>query len=153
MQRRTIVRVIVLDRQRRVLLLRGGAGDEHYWLLPGGSVGVGESSADAAIRAVQDETGLAVTPLAGDALLERSHTLGVGEEQWRITEVVLAARLRDQPTEPRVGSGRGEIIWRWWTLDELRATDDPVQPDGLVELVAGLLPSLAAGDAAELDEA
>ena len=149
MQRRTIVRVIVVDRQRRVLLLRGGAGSKHYWLLPGGSVGTGESPVDATVRAVRDETGLAVEPVDRDALLERSHTLGVGEEQWQITETVLAARLRD----PATGTDpAGELVWRWWTLDELRATDDPVQPDGLAELVAGLLPPLAASDAAEADE-
>lgn len=153
MQRRTIVRVIVLDGQRRVLMLRGGAGDEHYWLLPGGSVGPGETTEAAAVRAVRDETGLMVAPVGRDAVLERGYTVGAGEDQWRITETVRAARLRDADADPIAQADHGEIAWRWWTLDELRATAEPVQPDGLAELVAGSPPLPITGDAAETDEA
>jgi hypothetical protein len=36
---------------------------------------------------------------------------------------------------------RAIVGHRWWTLDELAASDEVIYPDGLAELVRRLLPS------------
>ena len=50
------VAVIVRDREGQVLLIQ--RSDNGYWALPGGAQDLGESVAQAAIREVEEETGL-----------------------------------------------------------------------------------------------
>jgi ADP-ribose pyrophosphatase YjhB (NUDIX family) len=50
---------VIFDRRGRVLLQQRSDGGQ--WGLPGGSVEIGESVTDAAIREVREETGLIVT--------------------------------------------------------------------------------------------
>ena len=56
------VRIAVFDDHNRVLLVRHHYKDEgrDVWMLPGGAIEKGETSKDAAIREVLEETGLIV---------------------------------------------------------------------------------------------
>ncbi len=51
---------VIFDRRGRLLLQQRSDGGQ--WGLPGGSVEIGESVADAVVREVREETGLVVTP-------------------------------------------------------------------------------------------
>ncbi|MFC3987753.1 NUDIX domain-containing protein [Actinoplanes siamensis] len=53
------VSVIVVDEQARLLLVRH-AGHRDGWAVPGGAVDIGESPARAAVREIQEETGLRI---------------------------------------------------------------------------------------------
>ncbi|WP_197321390.1 NUDIX hydrolase [Saccharomonospora sp. NB11] len=54
---------IVFDADGRLLLvLRGHAPSQGLWSLPGGRVEVGETDAEAVVRELAEETGLAVRP-------------------------------------------------------------------------------------------
>ena len=57
------VTCIVYDTSRTHVLLHK-RDDADLWSLPGGAVDPGETAAEASIREVMEETGLAVTPLA-----------------------------------------------------------------------------------------
>ena len=48
----------VLDQQGRILLIH--KIDNGFWALPGGAMDLGESVRDAAVREVEDETGVRV---------------------------------------------------------------------------------------------
>jgi len=67
---RNVALVLVQDRQGRVLALRRSAQDTWMpgcWGLPGGHLNKGESESEAAIRELEEETGLkaiALTPFA-----------------------------------------------------------------------------------------
>jgi 8-oxo-dGTP pyrophosphatase MutT (NUDIX family) len=56
---RSSVSAVIFDRRGQLLLQQRADGGQ--WGLPGGSVEVGESLTDAAIREVHEETGLTVT--------------------------------------------------------------------------------------------
>jgi len=58
---RPSVSAVIFDRRGRLLLQQRSDGGQ--WGLPGGSVEIGESIADAVVREVREETGLAVRPL------------------------------------------------------------------------------------------
>ena len=58
---------IIID-NRHVLLVHRLKNDQEYWVLPGGSVEVGESSEIACRREVKEETGLSIR------ILEQVHT-------------------------------------------------------------------------------
>lgn len=62
---RTSARVVLLDDDGRVLLLRGhdpAVPDAHFWFTVGGAVEPGETLLAAAIREIAEETGLHVEP-------------------------------------------------------------------------------------------
>lgn len=79
-------RVVVLDDAQRVLFVHHrhatAAGHESFWVLPGGTTERGESSLDAAVREVREETGLEIDILR---LL------------WLVEEVTPEGELRSTP--------------------------------------------------------
>ena len=54
------VRVIVLDENNRILMVRQDHPERTVWMVPGGGIEEGENSAQAAVREVREETGLEV---------------------------------------------------------------------------------------------
>ncbi len=54
------VRVIVLDSDNRILMVKHDHPERTVWMVPGGGIEEGESSAQAAAREVFEETGLEV---------------------------------------------------------------------------------------------
>ena len=54
------VRVIVLDEENRILMVKHDHPERTVWMVPGGGIEEGESSAQAAAREVLEETGLEV---------------------------------------------------------------------------------------------
>jgi ADP-ribose pyrophosphatase YjhB (NUDIX family) len=53
---------LVCDGERFLLIQRGRPPFQGYWSLPGGGVELGETIAQALVREVREETGLAVEP-------------------------------------------------------------------------------------------
>ncbi len=54
------VRVILLDEDKRMLLVRQHHEDRDIWMVPGGRIEEGENAAEAAAREVMEETGLSI---------------------------------------------------------------------------------------------
>ena len=54
------VRVIILDDENRVLMVKQCHENREFWLVPGGAIEAGETSITAAEREVREETGLEV---------------------------------------------------------------------------------------------
>lgn len=141
--RRRAARVVLLDPDGRVLLLRqaasGDAGAGPYWYLPGGGIMPFESVTAAAERELREETGIrevSIGPVIGEradvSFVFRGRL--VVQDEWYV-----AGRV----ATPRIGSGRrgdGERraveAHRWWSADELASSGEAVFPPGIDDLVA-----------------
>ncbi len=143
---RLTARVLLLDPQDRILLLKGRLPSDPSapgaWFTVGGGIEPGESLMEAAAREVMEETGFT------DVLF--------GEVVWS-GEVMLKDRkqrpvlCKDTFILARCAGGEvSRAGWqalehefvddiRWWTLDALAASSEPVWPPDLPERLARIL--------------
>lgn len=135
---REAARVLLLDPDDRVLLVAHLPGDGRtVWTAPGGGLDPGEAHEAAAARELREEVGLDAT--LGPWVWSRTATFRfrgiwlVQHERWFL---VRSARL-DVATIPLDDLATAGA--RWWSLDELRTTDEVLAPRALPEHLAGLL--------------
>jgi 8-oxo-dGTP pyrophosphatase MutT (NUDIX family) len=149
---RRAARVILLDAADRLLLIRGHDVDRperSWWFTVGGGIDAGESARSAAVREVHEETGLVLDPadLVGP-VFTRSALFDFFAETCRQDEQIFFARIPGSDTDAAVLRRDGwtelevDVLdeVRWWSLDALRQVTDEVFPEGLADLVRGLLP-------------
>lgn len=136
---RPAARIILLDPQGRVLLFRFAADDRPpFWCTPGGALDPGEDHAAAARRELIEETGLDLDPGPEIAAREVEFITIEGEpvradERYFLVRAPHAAidTARHTALEQRVMTQ-----WRWFTLAELAAHDEPYFPEDLALLAA-----------------
>ncbi|HEU0206939.1 MAG TPA: NUDIX domain-containing protein [Pseudolysinimonas sp.] len=138
---RDVARVVVLDPDDNVLLLQGfdpadpSAG--RWWFTPGGGVEPDETFEQAAIRELQEETGLRVAkvePLPGQRSAVFDFDGRVWEQQERYFTVRVETFVLDT-TGWTEGERRSLLGARWWSPVELGAASVRVFPDTLPELL------------------
>ena len=142
---RTGARVLLLDRDDRVLLLRGsdpaapGAG--LWWFTPGGGLDPGETAEEAARRELAEETGLVLRQLGPAVWVRTAHFDFLGRS-YRQAETFFLARVDQHDVD---FSGFTEMerdtvdAFRWWSVTELATTDETVYPSTLGAELALLL--------------
>jgi 8-oxo-dGTP diphosphatase len=124
------VRVIILDQDQRILMVRQHHQERYVWTVPGGAIEPGETSLDAAVREVQEETGLTV---AIDRMIWHVEQVVPGKEP-RFVNIFLATALGGSikvGTDPE-RSDDGQVIEevRYLSREEL-AEADGLYPDYL----------------------
>jgi mutator protein MutT len=111
--REQAVGAVVLDAEGHVLLVRRAkpprAGE---WTLPGGRIEIGEAPADAAVREVREETGVAVRAI------EELEVVVIEREGFAfdVREILCAPNER---SEPRAGDDAADA--RWFSPSDLGA--------------------------------
>jgi 8-oxo-dGTP pyrophosphatase MutT (NUDIX family) len=140
---RHAVRVLLIDEQMRVLLLRGERPENGlaFWFPAGGRLEDGEDARAAAVREVAEETGLADVPL-GPEIWRRRHLFTWRGEEWDQRERWFIARVPhfEPDTSGMTEVEKAEIsACRWWTLDEMDATTDELVPGDLGDRLRALL--------------
>ncbi|MDH6180854.1 8-oxo-dGTP pyrophosphatase MutT (NUDIX family) [Microbacteriaceae bacterium SG_E_30_P1] len=140
-------RVLLFDRDNRVLLFLTAAPDTSgiaRWITPGGGVDPGESHHDAAIRELYEETGLRLDSLGNP---NWSHDFDVewddADHDTGHAEFYTATVDAFEPSDEHwTDEERVDVrAYRWWTLSELLATDEPYEPRELISLIRRQLPS------------
>ncbi|AWN48366.1 NUDIX hydrolase [Methylobacterium terrae] len=151
---RDIARALVLDPKGRLLLIAyeasrdvdpGRPGDRTFWFMPGGGIEPGETPEHACRRELEEEIGVEDAPLGPQvARCDGAFTLfnkpRFARERYFVVRLpddrVDTSRLAETEDNPVYGT-------RWWPLDELAATHERVEPQGL----AALAERLVAGEA------
>lgn len=141
---REAVRALVLDPERRVLLVRfvNPENGEEFWTTPGGGIDPGESLDHAIRRELREETGLD-HPQIGPVIWTRREVFPwAGRTLDQREQVVL---VRTQTFEPRPSLGAARLAAedvhevRWWTITELEGSDAVFYPTRLAHFMRQLL--------------
>ena len=138
-------RLLVLDEHDRLLLMMTKAPDTSgaaRWITPGGGVDPGESHEEAAVRELHEETGQVVAEVGPVVRVDdfevpwdaADHTHGHAE--FFVVRLPHFKVVDDDWTDDE----RVDILEsRWFSLDELESTTDPVEPVDLAATVAEVL--------------
>jgi len=146
--KRPAARLLLCDPDGRLLLFRFTPDDRPpFWCTPGGALDPGETYEQAARRELLEETGIDADP--GSVVAERQVLFttieGVDVEA---DERYFVVRAQNDSVDP---AGHTELekrvmqSWRWWTIAELAAAEEPYFPEDLEMLWAEV--GVAAGRA------
>lgn len=142
---RPSAKVLLVDEHRRVLLFSGIDRTKPevppWWFPVGGAMEPGETPEAAAIRELQEETGLVITD-PGPVVFTRRVDWEFEGAAFDQEETYFL--VRERSFEPaRAGWTEIEsatmLAHRWWSIPELRATDHVVYPEALADLLERLL--------------
>jgi len=121
---RDAVRGVVLDRRDRVLLVlfRDGSG-QTWWAATGGGADEGETPEETLRRELAEEAGLTELEL-GPEVWRREHTFTWAGDIYRQRERYFLVRVDEHEPAPTIDLAAEHVHdVRWWTLDELEATE------------------------------
>ncbi len=135
-------RALLTDSEGRVLLLRGvdPYNRQHggFWWTPGGGMVKGETPAQAVVRELWEEVGLANATL-GPVVLIRTGSFPMKEVWYSSVETFfwVQAPTGFMPEHQQLDQIENEVIqeMKWHSADEVRAITEHVYPACLADLV------------------
>ena len=139
-------RILLIDDQDRFLLMLTVSSlldvPVVQWITPGGGVEPHESHSEGAIRELFEETGLRVTDVGEPVFtISGQRTFANGQVQTTYSEYFVVRAAAFTPVTDHWMENEFDDIKdvRWWSLDELKATDEPYSPVPLIALVEAAL--------------
>jgi 8-oxo-dGTP diphosphatase len=145
MRRRLTARVLLLDPDGRILLMKGRLPSRPQgrgaWFTVGGGAMPGETIAEAAAREIVEETGFQAFDL-GPVVWRREGAMALAAETvWMDEHYLLARCPGGDPVRHGWQADEHQFIddIRWWTHAELLATDERIFPPDLPALLGEVL--------------
>lgn len=139
---RAAARALVVDPGGRILLVRFAFPGRTVWATPGGGLEDGESHEDAIRRELREEAGFELAE-CGAPVWTRTHLQPMAPCWDGQSEVYFLVRAPAFEPEPRLSWEQLEREFvaevRWWTADELDASDAIFAPRRLPDLLSELL--------------
>ena len=142
-QHRETARVVLVNNENEVFLLLTEFDPEvnlpARWLTPGGGIDQGETILSAALRELQEETGLQTTPDSLETFLgkfEGTWHWGDGKNHHTYVDHIYLLRINNFQMDDSnwtVDERRDILQYRWWNLTDLIDSGERVSPPGLLE--------------------
>lgn len=139
---RRAARVILVNAADRALLLCGGdpaRPGKRWWFTPGGGLDEGETRAQAAARELREETGLRVDPAElGEPVHREVTEFSFSGRDYRQNQEFFVLRVAEWQVDTAGfdAEERATITeHRWWSADEIAASDEEIFPIDLADLV------------------
>jgi 8-oxo-dGTP diphosphatase len=146
MRERLTARVLLLDPDDRLLLMKGRLPHDPtapaVWFTVGGGAEPGETILAAAAREIVEETGFTDAKLGPVVWYREAELFDRKRRPVHFKEHFVVARtaggaLSRQGWQPLEHEFVDDL--RWWTLGELQTTDETVYPEHLAELLPDVL--------------
>lgn len=140
---RRTARVLLIDDQERLLLFSDsdpGVPGRRWWITPGGGIDPGETDREAAVRELEEETGLLVAEddLTGP-VMTRTVVHGYSDVVIDQEDVFFVCRVPAFDVST-AGHTEDELLTmamhRWWTRRALGETDEEIWPAEILDLWA-----------------
>jgi len=142
---REAVRGILLTPDARVLLIEveNPSTRQRFWITPGGGIEPGESHPEALARELREETGFALDDGDGTRVWIRRH-----DHEWNGRRIDYTEHFYLVETEaftpsaegnPEAGEVAAQHGFRWWTIEEIAASDRTFAPRALGTLLQCLV--------------
>lgn len=138
---RATARIMLVDELDRIFLLKTHFDPEvglpPRWLTPGGAIDDGESTLDAAVRELREETGMVVDPdvLGGPVLVASGRwDWADGLNYHTYTDTIYELKVRNfQPDTSGFTQDelRDILEYRWWTVEEILSSQESLAPHDL----------------------
>ena len=137
-------RLLVIDASDRVLLFRfvhsGGAlAGQDFWATPGGGVEDNETFEQAAIRELEEETGIRVDDVGGEVACRQVVLQLPDGEHVIADERYFVVKVEGDAVVSRGGWTELETTvvaaWRWWSEGELAQASAIIWPENLVAML------------------
>lgn len=109
-----------------------------YWVLPGGGIEEGESYEQAVAREVLEETGITVSEVGRRIHVLEKELIFAGNLHRMHAEYYLS-RCAGQPPSANCDPDEGIVDVRWWSIDEIRKSDEIFLPKGFLDLFESAL--------------
>ncbi len=147
------VRLVLLDADQRILLIKVNIPDlivpDHpniftYWMTVGGGIEEGETIEQAARREAFEETGLTDLTLGPvlwreKRILYRKNQPLPASESWTNQSWILAHTVQTEVSRDHLEPGEEILDYKWWSLDEIRTTEETMTHTHLVTLMPSIL--------------
>lgn len=133
MSREQIARAVIFNQDDNLLMIERHKNGEHYFVLPGGHVDAGETSEQAVVREVAEETGLRVTV---QKLLYTLHSDEYGNQQIFLCSYHGGEpQLQPDSIEYQIQQSGEPQVWlpAWFSLEQLKSK--VVYPRGLIRYI------------------